>query len=373
MLEYEKTNKFAQDLKNYKFNEIQNYSNNKSIEQMASEIKSLMKKYDLSEDNFKSMQVVFNESNASISSTEFSKTIATSIYKEKQKRLERNKILTENKDNSLNEQEDKHQETTKKKPVFNFNLASLGKMDIAETKEFFKNQLLKLGYSQAEINAKPKEFNVLDFNDKSMQLGVNTEKSFVDQLVEVSKKLYNVLVNGESIEDTRKLSNIGDIKQEQTTPNLDLPGNKNDVIGPISNDNNPKEINVTTSKNGMDIENIPDNDLTEKDKAIIDFAKIDGIGTHKELEDFLENTQEGKQIMELYQEHVKDNELTENDNMLTADDNALTEEDLELIDEYGLDGMENHNDIVEFMNSEEWELIQQMQTNALTKSDDTPK
>lgn len=371
MLEYEKTNKFTQDLKNYKFNEIQNYSNNKSIEQMTSEIKSLMKKYDLNEDNFKAMQVVFNGSSASISSTEFSKTIATSIYKEKQKRLERDKILTENKENSLKEQEDKHQETTKKKPVFNFNLASLGKLDVAETREFFKNQLLKLGYSQAEINAKPKEFNVLDFNDKAMQLNVNLDKSFVDQLVEVSKKLYHVLINGKSIDKTRE-ANILDIKQEQTATNLDLPGEKNDVKGPVLNDNNPDEINVSTSKNGIDIENTPDNDLTEKDKDIINFAKIDGIGTHRELEDFLENTQEGKQIMELYQEHVKDNELTEDDDMLTADDNALTEEDLELIDQYGIDGMENHNDIVNFMNSEEWELIQQMQTNALTKSDDTP-
>lgn len=371
MLGYEKTNKFTQELKNYKFNEIQNYSNNKSVEQMTSEIKSLMKKYDLSENDFKSMQVVFNGSSASISSTEFSKTIAISIHKEKQKRSERNKILTENQTDSLKTQEEKHQETTMKKPIFNFNLVSLGKMDIAETKEFFKEQLLKLGYSQTEINTTPKEFNVLDFNDKAMRLDVNTNKPFVDQLVEVSKKLYNVLINGKSIDEARK-SNILDIKQEQTTTNLDLPGEKNDVMGPVLNDNNPDEINISTSKNGIDIENTPDNDLTEKDKTIIEFAKIDGIGTHQELKDFLENTQEGKQIMELYQEHIKDNELSEDVEVLTNDDNALTEEDLELIDQYGIDA-KNHADMVEFMNSEEWELIQQMQTNALTKNDDTPK
>lgn len=372
MLEYKRINKFTQELKNYKIKEVQNYPNNKSVEQMTSEIKSLMQKHDLSENDFKSMQVVFNQSSADMSRTEFSKTIAVSIDKEKQRRLERNKNLTNFQKNSLKEQEDKHQETTKKKPVFNFNLVSIGKMGYTETKEFFKNLLQKQGYTQIEINTKPKNFNILDFNDKAIQLDINTNNPFVDQLAEASKKLYNVLVNGKSVEETRKL-NPSNIKEEVTTLNLDLPGNEKDVKGTILNDNNPNEINVSTSKNGIDVENTPDNDLTEKDKAIIGFAKIKGIGTHEELWNFLENTQEGKQVLELYQEHVKDNDLTENDDMLTADDNPLTEEDLEFIDLYGIEGMKNHNDIVNFMNSEEWELIQQMQTNALTKSDDTPK
>lgn len=52
------------------------------------------------------------------------------------------------------------------------------------------------------------------------------------------------------------------------------------------------------------------------------------------------------------------------------EDNDLTPEDLEDIANYGIEGITSHSKMEEFRKSEEWEQIQSMQENALSRYDD---
>lgn len=53
------------------------------------------------------------------------------------------------------------------------------------------------------------------------------------------------------------------------------------------------------------------------------------------------------------------------------DDDALTEEDIRIRDEYGVD-VNTHSGMVDFLNSEEWQQIQSMMSNTLSRNDSIP-
>lgn len=285
---------FLKELNNYKVNEVRNFENNKSLGQIHSEVKSLFEKNDVTDSDYQLLQVIINSSSVDCSVSSLSKSFAKNIYDKKQKPKD-DKQRTE--DNKNKQQKPDEQTQKKKKPSFNFNLVSVGEMNIAEIETFFRENLIKQGYTTQELNSS-KDFNILDFNDKAMDLGINTNATMVEQLAEATQKLYAVLVNGMSIEDAKKL-NPHDLKKEATEVNLDLPGTKNDVQKTLDSTNDdPKEINVSTDGEKADIENTPDNDLTEQDLQEIKMYGIEGIGTHKEMEEF-RNSEEYQMLTEL--------------------------------------------------------------------------
>lgn len=291
-MEKDKQEILFRDIQNYKLNEIHNFKNNKSISQIESDILRLFEKNHFDSNNNQEIEATINGDAVEFKPSTYSKVLAKKIFDEKQRRLKLEEKQKDSRKNVLDQQnanEDgtnkTNQNHAKKKPNFNFNLVSIGEMNIEEIEAFFTEKLLKQGYTQEELNSS-KDFSILDFNDKAMDLGVDTNATMVEQLAEATQKLYAVLVNGMSPDDAKNL-NPHDVKNEATETNLDLPGTENDVIKTVYRDDTPEEINTSFSTtNGLDIENKPANDLTEEDLNEIEQYGIEGIGTHAEMEEF---------------------------------------------------------------------------------------
>lgn len=66
---------------------------------------------------------------------------------------------------------------------------------------------------------------------------------------------------------------------------------------------------------------------------------------------------------------VKNKEKTQKEEQ-TNNDDALTEEDLQEINDFGIEGITTHSEMQEFRKSEEYELIQNMQSMALSRGDE---
>lgn len=312
MAENEQTIKLFKDIQAYKLNEIHNFKNNKPLSQIESDILGLYEKNNFNLKHNKEIEATINGTAVEFKPSTYSKILAKKIFDEKQRRLELEQ--KDSRKNVLDQQNTNEDETlknnqnhAKKKPSFNFNLVTIGEMGIEEIEAFFTEKLLKQGYTQEELNSS-KDFNILDFNDKSMDLGVDTNATMVEQLAEATQKLYAILVNGMSPDDAKNL-NPHDVKNEATETNLDLPGNKHDVIKTVYRDDTPEEINTSFSTtNGLDIENDPDNDLTEEDLYEIEQYGIEGIGTHSEMEEFRQSEE-----YELIQK-MQQNALSKNSN-----------------------------------------------------------
>ncbi len=314
MSENEQTIKLFKDIQAYKLNEIHNFKNNKLLSQIESDILGLYEKNNFDLKHNKEIEATINGTTVEFKPSTYSKILAKKIFDEKQRRLELEQKQKNSRKNVLDQQNTNEDETlknnqnhAKKKPNFSFNLVSIGEMNIEDIEAFFTEKLLKQGYTQEELNSS-KDFNILDFNDKAMDLGVDTNATMVEQLAEATQKLYAVLVNGMSPDDAKNL-NPHDVKNEATETNLDLPGNKHDVIKTVYRDDTPEEINTSFSTtNGLDIENTPDNDLTEEDLYEIEQYGIEGIGTHAEMEEFRQSEE-----YELIQK-TQQNALSKNNN-----------------------------------------------------------
>ena len=66
---------------------------------------------------------------------------------------------------------------------------------------------------------------------------------------------------------------------------------------------------------------------------------------------------------------VNDKDEVSKDKQINNED-ALTEEDLQEINDFGIEGITTHSQLQEFRKSEEYELIQNMQSMALSRGDD---
>lgn len=90
------------------------------------------------------------------------------------------------------------------------------------------------------------------------------------------------------------------------------------------------------------------------------------------IKEAIENFSKKAKLL-FFQGNEKENSNQEDNQKSTTNQNGdeLTEEDKQMIEDFGIEGIKTHSDMVEFMNSEEYEMIQQMQTNALSKNDDS--
>lgn len=294
-MEKDKQEILFKDIQNYKLNEIHNFKNNKTLSQIETDILGLFEKNHFDSNNNQEIEATINGDNVEFKPSTYSKVLAKKIFDEKQRRLKLEQKQKDSRKNVLDQQnanedgtEKNNQNHAKKKPNFSFNLVSIGEMNIEEIEAFFTEKLLKQGYTQEELNSS-KDFNILDFNDKAMDLGIDTNATMVEQLAEATQKLYAVLVNGMSPDDAKKL-NPHDVKNEATETNLDLSGTENDVIKTVYRDDTPEEINTSFSTtNGLDIENKPANDLSDEHRKLMERWGVTGIGTDEEFENFLES------------------------------------------------------------------------------------
>lgn len=264
---------------------------NKSLETIRSELKTIFKENGINDSNFAIVSLAVSDG-----STELS-TSSTSTYIDKLSKKIFDKAEKEKAKKEGREPDKKEDKTAKpkKKPILSFDLASLGKAEPEEIEDFFKRKFMAAGYTEEDLSKPNPNFKVLDFKDKGMDLNIDPSKSFIEQLAECVKKMYKVMINGESLE-TVKNSNDLHTQETQTSYNLDLPGNEFDKQGTTNTDT--PDVKVDFYKNKLDIDNNPDNALTEEDKAEIEQFGIDGIKTHAEMEEFRQS-EEYEQLQQM--------------------------------------------------------------------------
>lgn len=266
---------------------------NKSIETIKSELKTIFEENGINNSNFAIVSLAVNNGSTELSTS----STSTYINKLSQKlfdKAEKEKAKKEgrNPDNK----EDKNQQP-KKKPLLSFDLASLGKAEPEEIEDFFRRKFMAAGYSEEELNTPNPNLNVLDFKDKNMDLNIDPSKSVIEQLAECVKKMFKVMINGESIESVRNSDNLHAQEEQTSYADPNQPSNMVFEKRAMANTENP-EVNVSLDKNTLDIDNNPDNDLTEEDRFEIEQFGIEGINTHAEMEEFRQ-TEEYQQLQQM--------------------------------------------------------------------------
>lgn len=132
------------------------------------------------------------------------------------------------------------------------------------------------------------------------------------------------------------------------------------------NDSNFNIIKIATSESALDSDSQNASSFIEAIAQKV--YKINSKEKDEENEqDFIdeENANKSKNEDQEEQEESK----TQEEKNQEEDENDLTEEDLEEINMYGIEGITNHDQLMDFKNSEEYGLIQSMMANTLSKSD----
>lgn len=271
---------------------------NEDLATIKNGLKAIFEKFGVNDSNFALIGLAVSNSNETSIQTKNVSTyidkISKKIFeKEERKKKESDQANDNNKDSKEKNRENEN-DKKKNKPKFNlsFNLSSIGNSSPEDLETYFKGMLVKNGFEREDLEKSNSGLNILDFNDKAMDLNVSPDKPFIEQLVEVSIKLYKVMVNGENLETVRQQDiYLNPTTEKATQFNLDQPGDEFDVQGLVdSKETAPDKINVSLNnqngKTAVDIENTPNNDLTPKDLEEIEAYGIEGIHTHAEMEDF---------------------------------------------------------------------------------------
>lgn len=266
---------------------------NKSLETIKSELKTIFKENGINDSNFAIVSLAVSDGSTELSTS----STSTYIGKLSQRlfdKAEKEKAKKEGRD--PNKKEDKDNQP-KRKPLLSFNLASLGKAEPEEIEDFFRRKFMAAGYTEEELSTPNPDLNVLDFKDKSMDLNIDPNNSVIEQLAECVKKMFKVMINGESIESVRNSDNLH--AQEEQTSYADPNQPSNMVFEKrVMADTETPEVNVSLDENKFDIDNNPDNDLTPEDRFEIEQFGIEGINTHAEMEDFRQ-TEEYEQLQQM--------------------------------------------------------------------------
>lgn len=302
---------FMEDLKVYFKKELANLENNKSKEQLASEIKSLFEKNHIADGESRLVVEMLENSGISISSQSHSKEIANKLYNTKQKKMGAQKDPAE-------KDEDKQHNSNHR--GFWFFISDIKDYSDAQLKDFLRGKFLTHGWTEEELNkiCKKGDINYEDTAIPKSNLDPNIEGlTFLDAYVEITKLLIKIHFQNKDKDQVLK----------------DPDDNLKNIARKWTDKQNQQEGSAPELDNSLD------NDLQDMSD---DFELDPSI-----------------------QEESEQNSKSE------VDDDALTEEDIEIRDKYGVD-VSKHSEMVEFLQSEEWEQIQQMQTNALSKSDSIP-
>lgn len=256
---------------------IKSSHSNKSLDALKNEINEIFKEHGVNDSNFSLISLAIKDDNIEFSSTsclKFTNNLADKIYKNEQKKIkqennEQNENSKNKEDELKNNKDNQNTKKNKSRPMLSFNLAELGDNEPSVIKEYFKRKFLAAGYTNDDLNKPNSNIKALDFNDKGMDLNVDPNQGVLDQFVEIIKKMYMIMINGESLDAVRNSTNFLHTKETETTFNLDLPGTEHDMQGTL-NTYTP-DVKVDFYKNNLDIDNNTDNKLTpeaEENKAL---------------------------------------------------------------------------------------------------------
>ena len=207
----------------------------------------------------------------------------------------------------------KPEEMLRKRPI-SFNVSDVGDLPIEAAHGYMKKRPKLRGYTEEEMNQPLEQLSVLGVDDKAMDLNITPDENIVNQLVELSKKLYLVLVKAVPVDEVRNLSMTTLIKAAKNREStVEYRGKDNQIIrGKIGTETEP-DVEVSIGADGNSGANIEDDMLTGKDLAEIKKYKIKGISTHSEMVDFRESEYYKNTIIPLKkQERLKEQEELEN-------------------------------------------------------------
>ena len=184
----------------------------------------------------------------------------------------------------------------RKKPSFCFNVSEVGDLPLEAAKGYLTRRMKLRGYTEEEINETPDDLSVLGVDDKKMELNINPDASLLDQMVELSKKLYLLLVNNTPISEVRNLT-MTELLTKAKDKNLSFSHSSEDgslIKGDINTEE--PDIEVTIGADGNKGANVENDKLKEEDLEEIEKYGIEGIKTHSEMEEF-RTSEEYKQIL----------------------------------------------------------------------------
>lgn len=260
---------------------------NATLEEIKIQVRKLFASHGVNAQTYTRLQFSLDEGVATCSNKtikDCADVLAQKIYREKTRKRQQ--------ENALNQEEEFQKTIPRKKPkiAISFDLVKLGACTLDEIEAYFKQQFLKAGFLASELDSPNPKFSNLDFNGNSMDLNINPNAPLVEQCAETIKKLFAVMVNNTPLNVVRDmtLSELNQIRAEETTTNLDLPGYENDVQTSSQDTSGKIDVsfgNIQNGQMGVDIDN-SEFPLTPEDMEEIELYGIEGINTHEEMENF---------------------------------------------------------------------------------------
>lgn len=260
--------------------------NNATLEEIKIQVRKLFASHGVNAQTYTRLQFSLDEGVATCSN----KTIKDCADVLAQK-IYREKIRKRQQENALN-QEEFQKTIPHKKPriAISFDIVKLGACSLDEIESYFRRMFLKAGFPSSKLDSPNPKFSILDFNDNSMDLNINPDAPLVEQFAETTKKLFAVMVNNTPLNVVRNMvpTELNQIRAEKTTTNLDLPGYENDVQTSSQDSSGKIDVsfgNIQNGQIGVDIDN-SESPLTPEDEEEIELYGIEGINTHEEMENF---------------------------------------------------------------------------------------
>lgn len=267
---------------------------NATLEEIKIQVRKLFASHGVNASTYTRFQFSLDEGEATCSNKtikDCADMLAQKIYREKTRKRQSEEAL-----NNENEQQ---KQTSHKKPkiAISFDLVKLGDCSFEEIEAYFKQQFLKAGFPASELDSPNPKFSILDFNDASMDLNISLDVPLVEQFAEATKKLFAIMVNNTPLEVVRNMTptELDQIRAEETTTNLDLPGYENDVQTSSQDTSGKIDVsygNIQNGNIGVDIDN-GETPLTPEDEEEIELYGIDGIHNHEEMENFRTSAEYG--------------------------------------------------------------------------------
>ena len=279
---------------------------NTSKETMQSDIKNIFDRFGINDSNFTIITLALGGSDVAVkSASAYIKKIATKLFEKEERRKERREMLEQNAEKG--KERKKSSNESKKRPIC-FNITELGDLTPEAISGHMARKLKLAGYSEEDLTKPLDQLNVIGLNDQSTNLNISPDAPILEQFVELIKKLYLIHVNEASIDEVKYLSMndlITHAKDEETTFCHNVDGEH--IHG---TEDTKEEADVEVSMNadggkGFEVEH--EDPLTEQDEYEIELFGIENITTHAEMEEF-RNSEEYELI-----QNLQSQSLTKND------------------------------------------------------------
>ncbi len=290
-----------------------------SKEQIKTDLQAIFDEFGVNATNFFSIKMKTDPKNEA-SIIPFIDKMAEGIIKNELLKKQWREAVMKNKDipeeekesilkqNSNKPRSKKPEDLLRKRPMC-FNISEVGDLPLVSARGYMEKRLRMRGFSSEEMNQPLEQLSVLGTDDRAMNLNISPDENIVNQLVEMSKKLYLVFVKNIPVQEVRNMTLttlLTNAKDDDSSFNFSTNGKQ--FKGEVDTDE--PDIEVSVGANGNKGANVENDILDEKDKQEIEMYGLEGIATHSEMEDFRESAE-----YELLQS-LQENNLSKSDDII---------------------------------------------------------